>query len=124
MATYKKFDRNKPNGAVDDGAATLTGINENEQALLDAVAGGIAVDWNLSILSPGPEPADVTIADADDANHVQKLTITWGTSGGASGNPVTVVQQRSYDGGSTWTDPKTCTIAWNASGDPVSATWS
>lgn len=124
MGAYKKFDASKPDTDVTDGAATIQGLIENMEALLDAANVGMAVDWDGAVTTPGAQP-DVFIAtDQADTTQKERVSITWGSSGGSANKPTVITFERSYDSGSTWSTAKTMTITWNASGHYVSHVWS
>jgi len=50
--------------------------------------------------------------------------ITWGTSGGADGNPVQITYAWSNDSGASWSSIGTVSIAYDARGNPSTTTWS
>ena len=123
MASYTKFVKDKPDIA-DDGDIVINNTRENLMALRDAMVMGVLVDFDLAtadITGPAAEPTQLVYKNGVEwIRHV----ITWGTSGGDDGNPLTIVYSYSSDSGSLYHTIGTLTMTYDSSGNLRSALWS
>ena len=122
---YVKFVPDKPNIA-DNGATVIDNTRENLMALRDAVVAGALVNWEMSQLVGGgstDEPAQILYSDNATTQAI-RLDITWGTTGGADGNPTTIVYRYSTDDFATSNELiGTQTLSYNSNGTLTSTTW-
>lgn len=122
--SYTHFDAARPDVAA-GGATRTTEIGyarSNDVALADMLAAFAGMDnFNLSI-SAGT--ADVpTEMLATNGSQIVKMGFTYGA--GVTADLVTVITlSKSTDTGSTYSSIRTCTIAYDGSGNFVSTTWS
>jgi len=123
---YTHFIDDKP-VIADNGDIVINNTRENLMALRDNVLMGVIVGWNMTLNIGGgssEEPDEVLYSD-NATTHALKLDITWGTSGGANGNPTVVVYRYSTDDFSVNDDPiGTLTFTYAASGATLTSTWS
>lgn len=118
---YVAFDKSKPDGTA-NGTNTLTQIRENLAALRDAVVAGFMKGWNYSV-SGGTAEQPQYVFFKNGTDWIRQ-TLTWGTSGGADGNVTVVVTEFSSNSGSAYDSIGTLTIAYDASGNVTTTTWS
>ena len=123
---YAAFDKNKPSGAS-NGTVTTQEIRDNLMALRDAVVTGGIPGFNCAA-SGGTEDQRLqylfTGTGVNAAERV-KVTVVWGTTGGATGNPETITFTYSSDSGVSY--PITIgvlTVVYTANGYFSSYTWS
>ena len=109
---YTKFTPDKPNIA-DNGATVIDNTRQNLMALRDAIVSGALVDWWMTPSGgTAAEPTQIIYEKTRTGNReAVRLTITWGTSGGAEGSPTTIV----YAYASDWNGTST-TLGWNTIG--------
>lgn len=122
-SVYVAFENGKP-VASDNGNDVIGDVRNNEQALRDSVIWQNFSGWPVS-LSGGSGGAYTTILYSNGTERVRK-TVTYGTSGGATDNPIKVVHEYSSDSGVDYkprTPFKTLNISFNADGDPTGTTW-
>jgi len=123
MAAYQKFVPDKPDIA-DDGDVVINNTRENLMALRDAIVMGALVSWDLAtadITGPAAEPTQLVYKRSTEWI---RLVITWGTTGGDDGQPLTVAYSYSANSGTLYHVIGTLTNTYDASGNLRSALWS
>lgn len=116
---YTDFDDSKP-VATDNGVATVDAIRNNLLAMRDSVIMGFMPGWSATPSGgTNEQPAQWLYSKGTER---LRASITWGTTGGADGNPTQVVWEYSSDSGSTWDTVSTQSIVWNSDGTPASFT--
>lgn len=120
---YDQFDEALPSGSQ-NGATLADSIRKNQNALRDMVLMGVFAGWSgVPTVGTGTNhrPQIWTFSKG-----VQRLrtTTTWGTSGGANHNPVTVYCEYSGNSGSSWDPIGTLNLTYNADKSPAGFTWS
>lgn len=119
---YVPFDPAVPDPATEDIVVLGDSVRANQEALRDMVTMGVPTGWAEAVSGgTDDEPQYVTYSSG-----VLRLrqTITWGTSGGSDGEPVTVLWQFSDDSGTSWATIGTRTYTYTTGGDPTGSTWS
>ena len=94
----------------------------NINAIADAVLMGALPGYAYSVQSGTNEQP--TVVHHTNGNDIIRLEITWGSSGGADGNPTQIIYKVSDNGGTDWTTIKTQTISYDANGNVSSTSWS
>lgn len=121
---YTHFDASRPNVAA-DGATRTTEIGyarSNDTALSDMLAAmGFMDNFNVTI-SAGTAlvPAEIL---ATNGTQIVKTAITYG-AGVTAGLPTVIVLSKSVNSGGSYSSMRTCTLAYDGSGNFVSTTWS
>ena len=119
--TYTVFDPASPNTSetrqviVDDTRYNLLAVRD---AVIMGNLAGFNYAWSGGTSS---QPAVIT---RTKGTEIIRATITWGSSGGANGNPTVIVYDYSSNSGTTYSTVGTCTYTWDASGFLTSTTWS
>jgi hypothetical protein len=93
----------------------------NINACADAVLMGCLPGYAYSVISGSNDQP--TVIHYTSGNDVLKLEISWGSSGGADGNPVQIVYKVSDNGGTDWVAIKTQIINYDANGNVSSTSW-
>ena len=107
--------------AADSAATAEAAAAETLSGIAGKVRGGELVNWDLT---PSGGTADQpAVLLYTRATEQVRQTITWGTSGGADGNPTQVVHEYSDDSGSTWSTLGTETITYDSSGNVTAIGW-
>lgn len=121
---YTSFVDNKPD-ITDAGQDVIDDTRENIMALRDAIASGRLEDWDMTTSGgTAEEPGVLQWRDGQGSGTDRvRATITWGTSGGADGNPTVIVYAFSING-STWDTIGTLTITYDANGNVTASAWS
>ena len=119
---YTQFDEDGPDGTTGDGSTVITTITENDLALRDAVVAGVMPGWDMTPSGgTADEPATITW---DKGTERVKEDITWGSSGGADGNPTQIILSYSSNSGGAYDTMGTQTISYDVNGNVTSITWS
>ena len=122
---YVDFVDNKP-VISDDGDDVITDIRQNLMAVRDGVVMGKFLDWNMTPTIGGgsaEEPDSIEWRDGKGAGTDRvRATTTWGTAGGADGNPVTIVWAFSVDG-AVYDPMGTQTITYDSNSNITGITW-
>lgn len=118
---YVKFTPDTP-VITDTGAEVIDDTRQNLMALRDAVVAGAMVDWNMA--ASGGTAAEPTQILYSKGTERVRLTITWGTTGGEDGNPVTVVYAYSANSGGAYDTIGTWSGTYDANGNLTAETWS
>ena len=116
---YTPFVPDKP-VIADNGDIVINNTRENLMALRDAVVAGALKGWNFSKTGTA-EPTEILYSKGTER---VRLTITWGTTGGADGNPTVVIYAYSANSGGLYDTIGTNTLAYDSSGNLVTETWS
>lgn len=105
---------------------TLTAMGQSmrEQLIIvrTALASGTLWGW-FETPSGGTEEQPSVITYGLGVERI-RATITWGSTGGATGNPTAILYEYSSDSGSTWATVGTMNLSWTASGNSGGITWS
>lgn len=118
---YTQFAKDKP-VLADTGAVVVDSTRQNLMALRDAVLMGIAQGWTLAVSGGTAEqPGVITYSNGVER---LRLTVTWGSSGGALGNPSTIVYAYSGNSGTLYENIGTATMTYDASGNMTGIAWS
>lgn len=125
--TYTALDTSKPTTAQTRQAA-VDAIRTNIVAIRDAiVSGGLVQGFNYSVVGGTAEqPAQVFLKRG--AEWI-RLDLTWGVSGGASGNVTKAAYYYSansggaYDAMADLSGNYVITLAYDASGNLITTTW-
>lgn len=120
---YTAFDAAKPAG-TSNGTTTCTEIRQNLAAIRDAVVAGFMEGWNYSITAgTGTAEQPQYIFFKSGVEWIRQ-TLTWGTTGGADGNVTVIVTEYSSNSGGAYDAIGTLTIAYDASANVTTTTWS
>ena len=119
---YISFDPASPNPTTQNGSVCFDGTRNNMKAIRDAGVMQVFPGFNMAVAGGTAEqPATITYSKSTER---VRLTITWGSSGGAAGNPQTVVYAYSSNSGSSYDTIGTETITYDANGNVTATTWS
>ena len=102
--------------------AAIDSIRANEMAVRDQAIMAAAKGWNYSVSGGTAEQPAITYRK--NGTEWLRATLTWGTTGGENGNVTVAVYAYSSNSGGAWDTIGTCTIAFDASGNVVTTTWS
>lgn len=89
---YTAFDPALPDGSFQNGAAVVQSINDNAYAAWTAIAMGMLPNWSL-VPSGGTaeQPTQFLFDDGNSPSQQIKGVVTWGTTGGQTGNITQIV---------------------------------
>ena len=120
--TWPTLDITKPDGSVQN--LTAMGQSMRDQLIMvrTALASGAMWGW-AETPSGGSEEQPAVVTYSKGVERIRS-TITWGSAGGAIGNPTVILYEYSSDSGSTWATVGTANFAWTASGNLSGTTWS
>lgn len=118
---YTAFNKDKPIWGADDGTTTMQHIRNNLAALRDMVVAGTMVGWPATI-SGGTADQPTQVLHSNGTERLRE-TITWGTVGGATGNPQSIVYAYSSNSGGAYDTIGTITYTYDASGNVTSWAW-
>jgi len=120
--TWPTLDVTKPDATTQ----TLTQMGQSARDTLTivrtALAAGTMFGW-AETPSGGSEEQPAVMTYAKGVERI-RASITWGTTGGATGNPTAILYEYSSDSGSTWAAAGTMNLSWTASGNSGGITWS
>lgn len=119
---YVQFDATKPNGATANGTTVLSELRDNMEALRDMVVAGTLYGWACTA-SGGTADMPTTMLHSKGTERLRE-TITWGSTGGATNNPQTILYSYSSNSGSSYDAIGTITYTYDASGNVTSWAWS
>ncbi len=120
--TYTAFDDTLPNAATQNGTTAMQSVRDNLRAMRDAVVFSAFPGWNFSKSGGTAEmPAIILYSKSTDRLRV---SLTWGTTGGATDNVTVAVYEFSSNSGSSYDAIGTCTVTWDAAGLITATTWS
>ena len=118
---YTQFDPAKPDASTQNITQFATSVRTNLAAIRDIATLGAAPGWNYSW--SGGTAAKPSVMLWSKGTERLRATCTWGTTGGATDNLTVAVFAYSADG-TTYDTIGTQTIAFDASGNVTSTTWS
>jgi hypothetical protein len=98
--TFTDFDPAQPDGAVDNGAAALADVRNNDGALRAYVL--LALFWGYTYSQSGGTAAQPTTIKLSKGTTTLRLTLTWGTTGGETNQVKTIVPEISTDSEASW----------------------
>lgn len=120
---YTLFAKDKP-VIADTGAQVVDATRNNLMALRDAIVSGTLQGWTIAVTAgTGTAEQPQTIVYSNGVERV-RLTTTWGSSGGALGNPQVVVFAYSGNSGGAYDTIGTATYSYDASGNMTGIAWS
>lgn len=119
---YTVFDPAKPDAATQNGTQFAQSIRDNLSAIRDAIVMGSVAGWNFS-KSGGTAEMPGIILYSKGTGRI-RITLTWGTTGGATDNVTVAVYAYSSTGGASYDTIGTKTITWDAAGLITATTWS
>lgn len=120
--SYTAFDATKPDAATQNGTQFAQSTRDNLAAVRDAcVLGGGFPGWALAV-SGGTAEQPATLTYSKGTERVRAV-LTWGTTGGASGNVTQAVYAYSADSGTNYDTIGTKTITYDASGNVTATAW-
>ena len=122
---YIDFVDNKP-VISDDGDDVINDTRQNLMAVRDGVVMGKFLDWNMTVTVGGgsaEEPDSIEWRDGQGSGTDRlRATITWGSAGGADGNPTVILWEFSVNG-SVYDTLGTETITYDANSNITGKTW-
>ncbi len=123
---YTPFVDDKP-VISDDGDVVIDDTRQNLMAVRDAAVMGKFEDWDMIPTIGGgsaeePDSIEWRSGQGSGTDRV-RATITWGTSGGADGNPTSIVWEFSVDG-AVYDAIGTETITYDVNSNITGVTWS
>lgn len=122
---YALFDKNKPAGAS-NGPTVLADIRNNLMAVRDGIVLGGLPGFNCAASGGTEDQPAQYLFTGTGVNSTERINaaVTWGTTGGALGNPEIIVFTYSSDSGTTYVAIGTMTIVYTAGGYFSSYSWS
>ena len=117
---YVPFVDSKP-VATDTGLDVIDDIRENLMAMRDAVVIGMMAGWSYAPTVGTGSASQPQYYIYSKGTERLRATVTWGTSGGANGNPTQVVWEYSSNSGSTYDSIDTRSITYDADGNVTAA---
>jgi hypothetical protein len=118
---YTQFVNTTP-VSTQSGPNAITSTRENLLAMRDMVLLGTAPGWAMAATG-GTAEQPTTITYSKNTERV-KCALTWGSSGGSSGNVTISVCSYSSNSGSTWDTIGTLSITYDSNGYVTSTSWS
>lgn len=119
---YTQFDPAKPDPATQNITAFAASVRTNLAAIRDIAALGAAPGWNYSWWGGTAEkPSGMLWSKGTERLYVGCI---WGTTGGATDNLITAVFSYSSNSGGAYDTIGTQSVAYDASGNVTSTTWS
>ncbi len=125
---YNGFQKDKPDGAVDNGTSVPANANRNDKALRDAIIGLVFGTFEFSITAgtgDARRPQYMFWKDGSGGSATWiRATITWGTSAGAKYNPTSIAWEYSANGGTSYDNmlAGAQALTWDASGNLTAVT--
>jgi hypothetical protein len=115
----------------DDGDDVVDDVRENMMALRDAVVAGVMVGWDGTVTAgtgTTEKPQYLYLHKNGASTERIRVEYTYGTTGGATDNPLTAVLHYTADddplGSAVWDSMGTCTLSYNSDGTVASWAWS
>jgi hypothetical protein len=108
---------------ADSGAKVVDDARQNLMALRDAIVCGALKAWDLStgdITGPAAEPTQLVYKKGTEWI---RLAITWGTAGGADGQPQEIVYAYSSNSGTLYDTIGTLSTTYDVDGNVRSSLW-
>ncbi len=110
----------------DDGDVVIDSTRENLMAVRDGVVMGKFLDWDMTPTVGGgsaAEPDSIEWRSGQGAGTDRvRATITWGTSGGADGNPTSIIWAFSVNG-TVYDTMGTETITYDVNANITGTSW-
>ena len=119
---YPTLDTAKPDGATQDGAEVLQVIRDHQRVLRDQGVVGAGFAWDYS--RTGGTATQPAVEYFKKGAEWLQLTLTWGSSGGATGQITVTVYKYSANSGGAYDTIGTETRTHNSDGQCVATTWS
>lgn len=119
---YTAFDATKPDAATQNGTQFAQAIRNNQAAMRDAIVTGSMPGFNYSVSGGTPEQPAI-IYYKKGADWV-RITLTWGTTGGADGNVTVAVLASSANSGGVYDTIGTQTMTYDLNGNVTATNWS
>ena len=121
--TYTAFNEAKPDSTAAGGMPVYSqAIRDNLQALRDAVIMGALAGWAMTP-SGGTAEQPTTLTYSKGTERI-KAALTWGTTGGESGNVTQSVYSYSSNSGTSWDVIGTRTVSYDANSNVTGTAWS
>lgn len=122
---YVSFDKTKPAGAS-NGPTVMQHIRENLMAIRDGIVLGGLPGFNCAASGGSEDQPAQYLFTGTGVNSTERIlaVVTWGTTGGALGNPETIVFTYSANSGTLYEAIGTLNVAYTANGYYASHTWS
>jgi hypothetical protein len=127
---YVPFVDSKP-VASDNGNDVIDDVRENLLAMRDAVVAGAFVGWDMTVTAgtgTTEQPQYIYLHRNGASTERIRVEYTWGTTGGADGNPTVMVFSYTADddplGSAVWSTMGTLTMTYNSDGTVASGAWS
>lgn len=121
---YTQYDRTKPDAATQNGTQVLASVRDNLQAVRDMIALGSPIGWDYSKSNGSGTAAKPQFIFYKRSTEWIRGTLTWGASGGSLDSVTVALYEYSSDTGTTWSVIGTKALAYDASGNLTTATWS
>lgn len=121
---YNDFQDSKPVSSDDIGDYTDS-IRENLMAMRDAFISGFGMPgWDYAPTTGTGTTEQPQYMIWSKGTEQVRLTLTWGSSGGADGNVTQIVGAYSSNSGGSYDTIGTKAIAYDSDGNVTSTTWS
>ena len=121
---YVPFDDTVPDAATESVAQMGTSTRENLAAMRDAVALGAMPGWNYSKSNGSGTAEQPQYVLMTQGAEIVRQTLTWGTTGAEAGNVTQILAEYSSTSGASYDAIGTLTVAYDASGNVTTTTWS
>lgn len=126
---YPTYNGSNPNPTTQDIDVLCQSVRDNVQVVHDSVVSGAMPGWdmtprNSADTGPPTNPEQPPLIKYVNGAQALHKTITWGTSGGADGNPTQIAYKYSTDSGATFTTISTQSITYDANGNVTGTSWS
>jgi hypothetical protein len=119
---YVHFDKGNPDATTQTLAQMGQSMRDNLKAIRDMVAAGTLIGWN-GTPSGGTADQPAVITHSKGTERIRE-TITWGSTGGATGNPQVILYEYSSNSGTSYDTIGTLTYTFDASGNVTAWAWS
>jgi len=120
---YTHFDATKPTPVAKTITQMADDMRANLMALRDQIISAAGFENWPATPAGGTNEQPATITYSNGTERWRK-SITWGSTGGADGNPTQIVYEYSSNSGSSYDTVRTKTISWNSDGTWAGTTWS
>lgn len=122
---YVSFNKTLPAGAS-NGPTVLADIRNNLMAIRDGIVLGGIPGFNCAASGGTEDQPTQYLFTGTGVNSTERIkaVVTWGTTGGALGNPETIVYTYSSDSGTLYEAIGTMTVVYTAGGYFSAFSWS
>ena len=120
---YTDFEENKP-VASDTGLVVVDNIRNNLMAMRDAVVAGTMYGWDFSKIDGTGTADQPQYMLYTKGVEIIRLTFTWGTTGGADGNPTQIVYEYSANSGTDYDAIGTLSFTYDTDSNLITQVWS